>query len=46
MTRSFETLRFYVAAAIVLTTLAGLGIDLTLTAYAAAHTAQTVVLAS
>jgi hypothetical protein len=46
MTRQFETLRTYIAAAIVLASLTALGVDLAQTAYTAAHTARTVILAT
>jgi hypothetical protein len=46
MTRSLETLRTWIAATIVLASLTALGVDLAQTAYTAAHTARTVVLAT
>lgn len=44
MIRSLVALQSYLAAAVVATTIAGLGIDLARTAYSAAHTAETIVL--
>lgn len=46
MTSRLEHLRTYLAAAFVLSTLSALAVDLAHTAYTAAHTARTVILAT
>lgn len=44
MIRSFLVVRSFVVVAVAAASILGLGVDLAQTAYAAAHTAQTVVL--
>lgn len=44
MIRSLAAVRSFLAVAIAVAAIAGLGVDLAQTAYSAAHTAQTIVL--